>query len=388
MGAPHAQSRIRQAVTSLADPQAAVKDLHDQLVQADMSMVVLFCSPDYPLCDLKSALAETFEGAKVVGCTTAGELSQNGYSEGSISGLSLARPDFNAASARITDLSHYTLTSGREIVSSLLEELKAQGVDPTPENTFAFLMIDGLCRCEELLVSTLYPALGGIQLFGGSAGDGMHFDRTFVLHDGEFHPESAVLTLVSTEHPFRIFNSQHFRSTGRKMVVTEADPANRIVTEINAEPAAHEYARLVGLEDAALTPMVFANHPVVVRVGGEDHVRSIQKVNADGSLTFFCAIDCGVVLTVAEGVDITQSVQNLMDNLNESIGHPDLIIGCDCVLRSLELERKQLRRELAPLFESNNFIGFNTYGEQYNSMHVNQTLTGVAIGRRTAISAE
>ena len=31
------------------------------------------------------------------------------------------------------------------------------------------------------------------------------------------------------------------------MVVTEADPATRIVTEINAEPAGREYARLVGL---------------------------------------------------------------------------------------------------------------------------------------------
>ncbi|MDI9750570.1 hypothetical protein QM285_22475, partial [Stutzerimonas stutzeri] len=26
-------------------------------------------------------------------------------------------------------------------------------------------------------------------------------------------------------------------------------------------------------------------------------------------------------------------------------------------------------------------IGFNTYGEQFNGMHINQTFTGVAIGR-------
>ena len=32
------------------------------------------------------------------------------------------------------------------------------------------------------------------------------------------------------------------------MVVTGADPARRIVTEINAEPAALEYARMVGLD--------------------------------------------------------------------------------------------------------------------------------------------
>jgi hypothetical protein len=27
-------------------------------------------------------------------------------------------------------------------------------------------------------------------------------------------------------------------------------------------------------------------------------------------------------------------------------------------------------------------IGFNTYGEQYASMHLNQTFSGVAFGRR------
>ena len=53
------------------------------------------------------------------------------------------------------------------------------------------------------------------------------------------------------------------------MVVTEADPVRRIVTEINAEPAGREYARMVGLDGEPLTPMIFAAYPVVVRVGGE-----------------------------------------------------------------------------------------------------------------------
>jgi hypothetical protein len=34
------------------------------------------------------------------------------------------------------------------------------------------------------------------------------------------------------------------------------------------------------------------------------------------------------------------------------------------------------------IFAENKVIGFATYGEQYNAMHVNQTFTGVAIGRR------
>ena len=54
--------------------------------------------------------------------------------------------------------------------------------------------------------------------------------------------------------------------------------------EINAEPAAPAYARWSG-SSARAQPDDFAAYPVVVRVGGEYHVRSIQKVEDDGALT-------------------------------------------------------------------------------------------------------
>ena len=119
--------------------------------------------------------------------------------------------------------------------------------------------------------------------------------------------------LVRTRLPFKLFTVDHFVSSETKMVVTEADPATRIVTEINAEPAGREYARLVGLDVDKLTPLIFATYPVVVKVGGRYYTRSIQKVNEDESLSFFCAIDKGIVLTVAKGTDLLRSIESLFD---------------------------------------------------------------------------
>ena len=51
------------------------------------------------------------------------------------------------------------------------------------------------------------------------------------------------------------------------------------------------------------------------------------------------------------------------------------------LLSHLELDQKGTKERAAELMAANNVIGFSTYGEQYNAMHVNQTLTGVAIGR-------
>jgi hypothetical protein len=164
------------------------------------------------------------------------------------------------------------------------------------------------------------------------------------------------------------------------MVVTEADPNARIVMEINAEAAAPAYARMVGLETQELSPLIFAAYPVLVKVGGEYHVRSIQKVEADGSLRFYCGIDEGLVLTVANGEDIAANLQSNLEALVRQVGNVDVILGFDCILRRLEAQQKQQTREVSNVLRKHNVVGFSTYGEQFRSMHVNQTFTGVAIG--------
>jgi hypothetical protein len=112
-------------------------------------------------------------------------------------------------------------------------------------------------------------------------------------------------------------------------------------------------------------------------------VRSIQKVNPDGSLTFFCAIDEGLVLTVARGVDMIESLDAAFRDVRARIGVPQLVLGCDCILRRLELEQRSIKESAGKIMADNNVVGFATYGEQFNAMHVNQTFTGVAIGTRT-----
>ena len=80
-------------------------------------------------------------------------------------------------------------------------------------------------------------------------------------------------------------------------------------------------------------------HPLVVRLGGAEYVRSIQKANPDGSLSFYCAIDEGLVLTLAEGHDLLTRMEGLFSDLRQRIGPPQLVIGFECVLNRLEAER-------------------------------------------------
>jgi hypothetical protein len=150
------------------------------------------------------------------------------------------------------------------------------------------------------------------------------------------------------------------------------------VRQINAEPAAQEYARLLGKDPAQLTTFTFAAHPVVVRIGGKHHVRAIQQVGEGGDLVFFSAIDEGVVLTLADPQDMVAHLERELADLARN-GQPEAILACDCILRRMEALEKQKTGAVSSILRANRVVGFSTYGEQLNSMHVNQTMTGVAI---------
>lgn len=308
--------------------------------------------------------------------TTAGEISSQGYAEGEIIAIGLPRSHFITRTVFIPDLNSY---DAQPLIDQMIRNRNAMS-NETPDwsNEFTFLMIDGMSTREDTFVSDLSVGLGPVPLFGGSAGYGTDFDRTYILNDGHSHDNAAVLLQVRTRCPIKVFKTDHLIPTEKRMVVTDADPERRLVFEINAEPAAREYARLLGKDPEQITTFTFAAHPLVVRIDGQHHVRAIQQLNDDGNLNFFSAIDTGLVLTLAEP-------ENMVTHLEREIGmlsrkrEPDMILACDCLLRRIEAQEKQVTHKLSGILSRNRVVGFSTYGEQINSMHVNQTLTGVAI---------
>lgn len=373
-------SGIRIGSTRASSPAAAARELCAALDPLRSALVVAFTSPGTHLAALGRELQDRMLGVPLIGCTTAGEIGPGGYQDGSTVAVSFPRAHFTVVRERIDGLGDFSLESGQWVAASLSNALRRAGKSPSPRETFALLLIDGLSVREEIVASSIMGGLGDIHLIGGSAGDGFDFARTSVLWDGEFRPNRAVVALLHTDLPFCSFKTQHFVPSEKKLVVTGARAAQRIVTELNGEPAAVEYARAIGVTVKELDPTVFATHPLVVRIGGDSYVRAVQKHNSDDSLTLFCAIEEGLVLTVASGGDLIESLRKTFDRVRREVGSPEMILGCDCILRRVEIERKELRPEVDQLFARNRVIGFATYGEQVDGMHVNQTFTGIAIG--------
>jgi hypothetical protein len=363
------------------DAQGTAAALRRQLPDCEYAAILVFFSSSLDPAAFAAALKREFGDAPVYGCTTAGEIGPDGITEGGAVAIAFRARDFAAVAHPIEDIDASTLESTRRDIAdarAALEALAGPG-----RNRFALLLVDGLCLHEEALISTIGACLDDIQMVGGSAGDGMKFGATSILFDGRSGANSAVLMLFATPLAVRPFKCNSFEPTSVKLVVTEADIERRIVRELNAEPAASEYARTIGVPESELNAHVFAAHPVIVRVGGEFYARSIQRANPDGSLTFFCAIDEGLVLTAAGRLDTLGVVEQMFADTEAELGEVAAYVGFDCLHRRLDAEQRQIFRDLEDLYRRHRVVGFNTYGEQFGSTHLNQTFSGVAIGRRT-----
>lgn len=359
-----------------ADAPDAVDQIARGLGSGPFSLIVLFVSPQTDIAQFHARLRKVFPSTRIMGCTTAGEISANGYDSGTIVATAFPVEHFGVETILIPDLDN---CASRDLVAGLIRARQALAQRyPKWPYEFAFLLVDGLSVKEDELTSALASGIGPVPLFGGSAGDGVRFQQTFVMTGDERLQNAAVLAFVRTDCRVSVFNFDHLKPTETRMVVTEADPANRIVRQINAEPAAREYARLLGKDPEQLTSFTFAANPVVVRFGGRHHVRAIQRVAENGDLVFFAAIDEGLVLTLAEPQDMVAHLDAALGGLGAS-REPARILACDCILRRLEAEQKQMTGTISRLLARHNVRGFSTYGEQLGAMHVNQTLTGVAI---------
>ncbi len=344
---------------------------------AELELVILFVSPMADMERLAASAKRKFGTATVIGCSTAGEISRIGYTENSIVALGLPRSHFRARTIPIEDLDNYET---RALVDRLVR-FRGNLASEVPDwaNEFSFLLIDGMSGHEDSFAVTLSSGWGAAPLFGGSAGDGTRFEKTFIIHDGRvFERNAAVISLIRTRCPVRVFKTDHVVPTDQRMVVTGADPETRRVYEINAEPAAQEYARMVDIEPEKLSAAILGTNPVVVRIAGQHYVRGIRNVTEDGSLAFTAAIDEGLVLTLAKSTDIVSHLKKEMLDL-ASDGQLVGVIACDCLYRRTDAEENNVLGEVSRILSEFRVVGFSSYGELFHSMHVNQTLTGVAI---------
>lgn len=347
------------------------------------ALTVVFASADHDLDTLGRELAA--RGIqRVVGASTGRTIGPRGFEAGGVSGFHLPAGRFAAADIVLQDVATIGLPELRASVHRLRLEL-ARGPGGALPHRFALLLADAEARSEERLAAVLGMELTGVPLIGGSAGDlyfnplGAPSGGTPLLHPARARRGAAILCMVASASPVVAYCHNHYLHSESKFVITDADPARRLVREIDGRPALEVYAAACGLRKTTRESVAFAPFPLMIRIGGHYYPRGMQRIYADGALEFACALEPGLVVALGKPGDMLASLGGLFGAMRAQIGAPELVIGVDCAARTACMEREGLTRGIESVLRANAVTGFASLGEQFNTMHANNSFTCLGV---------
>jgi len=360
------------ALSLPGDPVAVVAAARARLRDMKPGLVLVFSPRRDDVGALVAGLAQGFgPRAVVMGCSSAGGFAYGPYDDDACIVIAFPHAHFRAKAVWLDDLARGSVTTWMQGLRGIEGGRRPRGHG----REFGLLLIDGDACREELVTATCGAVLPDLMVLGGSAAEGRRFGPARLALGGDSRSGAALFCRVSTDFQIEEIVIDHFTPEGARLVVTDADPDNRCIMELDAEPAADEYARRIGVARADLGPGLFAAHPLIETQGGRHFVRAIRDVTPDGGLALMSSVETGVIL----GIGRAESLAARMGQRMGMLDPPDLVLGFDCILRRVAVEKAGETARIAGIFARHRIAGFATWGEQHSGIHVNQTFVGLAL---------
>jgi hypothetical protein len=358
---------------------AAVRVLGDAL--GAPSLVVAFASWSVPTAQLADALAQRFAPAPVMGCTSAGEIGPDGVRQGTITALAFYAPAVRAGAAAALGLAAQSLSASRDAVTHAAAALGRTPAELDAHRHVAVTLFDGRSQVAEGFCLATAATAPQIQFVGGAASDLIGGEpRTRVFLGGKLMDGGGVVALLETEAPFTVVAWEHLEPTPVKVVVTRADPGQRLLHELDGRPALARYRELVAGQGGSITDTESAAvFPFARYVEGKAYVRSVYDL--DGSaLRMASAVETGQVLRLMKTGDLVGATDRELERAERDVRGMCGLLAFSCIARHHEAERFALGERLAAVYKRYPVVGFHSFGEQLGATLVNHTLTGLAVG--------
>jgi len=379
---PTTRSVVRAAATG--DTHEVVEiitnALKRDLAGRTASAVLFFASAGYDGAALAGPLTQAFPDAVVMGCSTAGEFTDGVDGVGGVSAMALPEGLVVRSAASITQLGDDVAASTDALIGELEGKLGGRLRDLDPRRHLGLVLIDGLHGAEELVNERLGVAAPVLDVVGGSAGDDLAFERTWVSLGSEVSYQGLALLVLEVSAPFQVIKSCSFTPTGKVLRITAADVPNRTVLEFDGQKALDVYAQALGKDPAQVGQDEFIAHPVGLMIDGHPWIRSPQQVTAEGGLKFYAQILEGMEVELMQSGDLAAETAVAIQEARATLGgEASGAVMFNCILRRLEMDQKKQHAEFLAAFGGIPMAGFHTYGETWLG-HINQTLTGVVFG--------
>ena len=356
------------------------------------SLLMVFCSDGYDPTELLAGINGESGDTPLIGCSTAGELSNEGAGDHSVVISAIGGDGFQIRTAAGLNSSADLREAGAR-AGSCLDEL---GPD-APANRVIVLLSDGRAGDQAEVIRGIHEVVGsGVPLAGGCAGDAVRSEGTFQLHGDRVHTDSVIAAAICSTGPIGLGWSHGWESVGEPVLVTGSD--GNMICKIDDDPALDRYLdHLDAPDEVRGDAEAFSEwarlHPLGLgrRRSGQQPARCVNSADFErralictaevpqGGLAWFMRGDVNSVL------DSTRNAcgQALMDLDDEK---PIGVLAFNCIGRRGILGEDGIRREaeLIGEFSEAPFAGFYTLGEIARTRGVNavhsQTLVALALG--------
>jgi hypothetical protein len=347
--------------------------------QPGLKVLIYFFSMEYERFEPHKAVKRAFPQALCVGTSMLGGWSSNGIVGKGLLAMSLGTDEVEEVFSSVKE----GIKSAPELCAkTAIEELKRKiGYrNITPDDYLGLVFLDGISRGEVIMQALSMEARLNLPFVGGSA-SADEFTRTLVSHNETLSADGLVLVVMKMKIPFHCTHSVHLLPSGSTMVATKVSVKERIVWELNGEPAAPYYAKLIGAGSIdRLNEGVFIKNSLGVVSGDRVYCRSISKVVEGRGLQFFCYIEAGTTLHLLKPGDIIAESRKVMTEAQSYLPQVQAAVLYNCAYRAAELKALKKEQTFNDLFKPLSFIGFTCYGEELFTHH-NQTLTALFLGR-------
>ncbi len=348
--------------------------------QPNASVLFYFFSSELAASGINDTVKRHFPSIPCAGASMIGGWANDGPVEKGLVAMSLSSDETAEVFVSLQEgVKNDPALAARNAIADMRRQLGSRRLDPS--EYVGVILFDGLCLGEEIMREFMVEEDFPVPLVGGAAADELAFKATFVASGGRISDDGLVLVVLRMKVPFFYNHYVHCRPTRTSVVVTKAEPARRVVWEIDGRPAAPYYAELLGLKGPdAIKVLDFSRHPFGVRIGDTVYVRSPNAVVDGTGLQFYCYIEAGTSVSILEPGDILGNARAALREAEERLGGIGGAILFNCVLRYLEIKELGASDAFNGIFAAAPFIGFNTFGEELFTHH-NQTLTALFIGR-------
>lgn len=308
-------------------------------------------------------LRDRFPGALFTGCSTAGEISGNQVTDGSILATAIEFEDtiIRQAESFVVE-SVDSFRAGEQV----MEELALPGL------RHVFVLSDGVrVNGSELVAGLRSVCPEGVQITGGMAADGADFKRTVLIGNSKRALEGKVLGVGFYGDRLKVGQGSFggWEPFGLERYVTKSE--RNVLYELDGTPALEVYKTYIGRNSYDL-PASALQYPLSISSESDESglVRTILSVNEkDQSMTFAGDIPEGsyVRLMKANNNQLVDGARLAARSCKNGSKVPSsLAILISCVGRKLVM-KNQVADEVAEvnsvLGDGVTTTGFYSYGE-------------------------